>query len=316
MALRRGLRVAAIFSLGASWIVACGSRTELLAPEIPDAALDAKVDVRDAAHDVAEEDVAEEDVAPIPDAFPDVPIVSDCPDAGSTFIYLLGEQNELYSFYPPTLTFASIGTVACSKSASPYSMAVTRSGIAFSVFTDGHLFEVSTANAACKATPFVPGQNGFVTSFGMGFASTADGGESLYVVGTGVTQSSGLATIDTTTFALDVVGDPPLPSRCELTGTGDGRLFAYCVPMFGTGATLAEIDPLTAQVLSTHALAGNANEAFAFAFWGGDFWIFTAPNNVGSTVTEYDPVAQTETDVTTAPLTIVGAGVSTCAPQQ
>lgn len=295
---------------------ACGSRTELLAPELADATTDATADVHDAQHDVIEEDVAEEDVVPIPDAFPDVPVISDCPDAGSTYIYVLGEQNQLYSFYPPTLSFKNIGTVSCSQTATPYSMAVTRSGIAFSVFTDGKLFEISTANAACKPTPFVPAQQGFVESFGMAFSALADGGESLFVAGTGVTQASGLATIDVTSFLLNVVGQfqPPLPSRCELSGTGDGRLFAYCVPMFGSGATIAEVDPQTATVLSTHALNAPANVAFAFAFWGGDFWLFTSPSGP-STVTKYDPVAQTQTDVATAPLTIVGAGVSTCAPQ-
>jgi hypothetical protein len=35
---------------------------------------------------------------------------------------------------------------------------------------------------------------------------------------------------------------------------------------------------------------------------------------VGSTVTEYDSTTQSETDVATAPIAIVGAGVSTCAP--
>lgn len=34
-----------------------------------------------------------------------------------------------------------------------------------------------------------------------------------------------------------------------------------------------------------------------------------------TTVTEYDPVAKTETNVTTLAAEIVGAGVSTCAPQ-
>lgn len=308
------VRVAALSSF-VCWAAACGARTELLAPESADAALDAKPDAHDAQVD-AIEDVVDEDVQPISDAFPDVPVISDCPDAGSTYIYVLGEANELYSFYPPTLSFKSIGKVSCSQTASPYSMAVTRSGIAFSVFTDGHLFEISTANAACKSTPFVSGQQGFTGSFGMGFSEIADGGESLFVAGTGVTQASGLATIDVTSFVLSVVGQfqPPLPSRCELSGTGDGRLFAYCVPMFGSGATIAELDPQTAAVLSSHALTAPANVAFAFAFWGGDFWLFTAPGGL-STVTKYDPIAQTQTDVATAPLTIVGAGVSTCAPQ-
>ena len=54
-------------------------------------------------------------------------------------------------------------------------------------------------------------------------------------------------------------------------------------------------------------------QALAFAFWGGDFWIFTSPGG-STTVTKYDPLTQGETAVTTLGSTIVGAGVSTCAP--
>jgi len=294
-------------TLGACAFVACGSRTGLLAPEPSDAALDVAHDGKhDAAQDAPEEDAPEEDVV-----FPDVPIVSDCPDAGATLVYVLGSANELYSFYPPTLTFKNIGTISCSGSSSPNSMAVTRSGIAFTNFLDGHLYEISTANAACKPTTYVPNQHGWRT-YGMGYAGIADGGESLYVAANGSLQALGLGTIDTSTFTLDVIGQfQPTQFNCELTGTGAGRLFGYCP--FGSGSYLIEIDPATANVLSSHQLAAGSNtHSFAFAFWGGDFWIFTG--NGGSIVTEYDPVTQNESNVATAPIEIVGAGVSTCAP--
>ena len=292
-----------------SWmavVAACGARTGLLAPEPSDAAADAKHD----AHDAAAEDAIEEDVADV--VFPDVPIISDCPDAGATLVYVLGSQNELYSFFPPTLTFKSIGTIACPGPSSPNSMAVTRSGIAFTNFLDGHLFEISTANAACKATTYQPNQKGW-TTYGMGYAGIADGGETLFVAGnTNGGQSLGLGMIDTTAFTLGVVGqfNPHLPN-CELSGTGGGQLFGFCPQ--GTGSLLVEIDPANANVISTHTLnAGTNATSFAFAFWGGDFWIFTGNGN--STVTEYDPVTKKESNVTTAPIEIVGAGVSTCAP--
>ncbi len=149
------------------WIAlaaACGARTGLLAPEIEDASTDAKIDSHPDVHDATSEDATEEDVV-----FPDVPIVSDCPDAGDTLVYVLGSKRELYSFYPPTLTFKSIGTIACPTTANPNSMAVTRSGIAFTGCFSGELFEVSTANAACKATPYDAGQLGWST-YGMGYA--------------------------------------------------------------------------------------------------------------------------------------------------
>ena len=63
--------------------------------------------------------------------------------------------------------------------------------------------------------------------------------------------------------------------------------------------------------LLTIALAA---AAFAFSFWGGDFYIFTSTGS-SSVVTRYDPLAKTSTNVASHPSTIVGAGVSTCAPQ-
>ena len=282
----------------------CGSRTGLLAPEIFDAAPDVKPDVHDSSVDVQEEDAAEEDVV-----FPDVPIISDCPDAGETLVYVLGAKNELYSFYPPTLTFKSIGTIACPGPSSPNSMAVTRSGIAFTNFLDGHLFEVSTANAACKATSYVAKQDG-ITTYGMGYAGLPDGGEELFVSENG--SQPALAYIDTKAFTLNMIAPlAPKPPNCELTGTGAGQLFGFCP--FGTGSYVIEIDPVTAQILSSHQLAaGSSASSFAFAFWGGQFWIFTGNN--GSTVTLFDPQTLKESTATTAPIEIVGAGVSTCAP--
>jgi hypothetical protein len=295
--------------------MACGARSELLAPEETDAAPDAAPDHRDASPDV--HDAAEEDALPPIDAFPDVPVPTDCPDAGATLVYVITEQNELYSFYPPTLAFTKIGTVTCptTNGATPFSMAVNRLGVAYSVFTDGNLFQVSTANAACKATTYTPNQLTWST-FGMGYAGAPDGGDTLYVAeGHYTGNSKGLGTIDTTSFTLSIIGpfSPPL-GQCELTGTGDGRLFAFCISLGQSGSTLAEIDTSNANVIAENSLAvGQPNDAFAYAFWGGDFWIFTAPGGA-TTVTEYDPMTKSESAVATLSSTIVGAGVSTCAP--
>ncbi len=296
-------RIAIAF--GTMLVLACGARTALLVPEPGDASVDAAPDVRDASRDRVM-DAPEEDVE-----FPDVPIISDCPDAGDTLIYLLGSQNELYSFYPPTLKFRSIGTIGCPTGSTPNSMAVTRSGIAFTNFQDGNMFEVSTLNAACKATPYVPNQHGWLT-YGMGYASAPDGGETLYVSGS--TPPAGLASVDTMTFKLGFIASfqPPEQQICELTGTGAGELFGYCPP--GMNSHLIQIDPMTAKVLSSHSFSFGVEAGYAFAFWGGDFWIFHGTNT--STVTKYDPVANMESTATMAPILIVGAGVSTCAPQK
>ena len=250
--------------------------------------------------------------APEPDAGADL-----CDDGGVTFIYVITQENTLWSYYPPAKAFTPIGTIACGDAgATPYSMAVDRGGTAYVVFSDGNLFQVSTADASCHATSFVPGQSGFMT-FGMGFsADMNDPGETLFVAEANFTgPSKGLATIDTKTFVLSFVGPfSPLLGRSELTGTGDGRLFAFSLDNPGPGSHLSQIDKATAQVLSSTPLAvGAVNDGFAYAFWGGSFYIFTSPGGV-STVTKFDPVAQTLQPYDSHPETIVGAGVSTCAP--
>jgi hypothetical protein len=199
--------------------------------------------------------------------------------------------------------------------ASPNSMAVTRSGIAFTNFNDGTLFEVSTLNAACKATTYKPMQLNW-DQFGMGFTAAPDGGETLYISGA-MPMPAGLATVDTTSFIASYVGTymPTQQDLCELTGNGAGELYGYCSINNNSASRLIQIDPMTAKVLSSHPFAFNIGSAYAFAFWGGAFWIFHGDPPF-STVTKYDPVTKTETTAGMAPFLIVGAGVSTCAPMK
>src|SRR5262249_39821542 len=79
--------------------------------------------------------------------------------AGSTFVYLMPSENVLVSFYPPTGTSTTIGTIMCPDPGTdiPFSMAVDRAGIAYVLFESGHLFRVSTRTAVCVPTKFVPG---------------------------------------------------------------------------------------------------------------------------------------------------------------
>jgi hypothetical protein len=321
----RALLFTTAFSANAFAIVACGARSGLDVPPPMaiasdaggplDAPSDAPPDTFDAPPDVPEVLDAPPDVPP--DVPPPPPPL--CSDAGVTFIYVVSQQNGLYSFYPPTGEFTLIGTINCLGAApgtTPYSMAVGRGGTAYVVFTDGHLYKVSTATAQCEATNFVVGQHGFVT-FGMGFSSdTNDPGETLFVAEADFNgPSQGLATIDTTTLQLSFVGPFSTPlGRSELTGTGDGRLFAFSLDNPGPGCHLSQLDKATAAVLSTtHLAVGDVNDAFAYAFWGGSFYFFTAPGGP-TTVTQYNPAANTLIPVAMNPETIVGAGVSTCAP--
>lgn len=323
--LARGARVASLVCASACGsLFACGSRTGLFTDEPFGVVTNGPEDGSardggpDAPGDVALDALPPIDANPRPDADR-----SDCPDADATFIYLVTAEGGLFSFYPPGLTFRSVGTLVCPAPAgtTPFSMAVDRRGVAYVLYTDGRLYRVSTATAACVATTFRVNQQGFQT-FGMGFASEGAGpAERLYVAENNFSGSSrGLGAIDTTTLALSFIGpfNPSIP-RAELTGTGDGRLFAFWPERQGpSGARIAEIDKRTAAVVAQSVVpVGRPNDAFAFAFWGGDFWIFTSEGGgVGTEVSRHRLADGTTTQPTTHPETVVGAGVSTCAPQQ
>jgi len=129
------------------------------------------------------------------------------------------------------------------------------------------------------------------------------------------------------TFELDVVapfsGDTGNPvAQAELTGTGDGRLFGFFAPTNMNNVPpsfIDQIDPRSAKVLSSVLLPDVIEGGgWAFGFWGGDFYTFTAPDNNTTVVTRYKPSDGSVTQVATAPsgVVIVGAGVSTCAPQE
>jgi hypothetical protein len=219
-------------------------------------------------------------------------------------VYVVATDKVLYRFYPQKLEFVRVGTLQCPTSAGTFSMAIDRRGLAWVEYTDGRLFLVDTDNARCVPTAFKHGQTGFET-FGMGYAKNADdpqSGETLYVAG------AGLAALDTKTLELKFLGSLSF-GRTELTARGS-ELFAYSV---GSGV-IAGLDKSNAAVQSIHrttAIDGRAG--FAFAHWGGDFYVFTGRDT--TKVTLYSPTTDTSTIVVeNTGMLIVGAGSSTCAP--
>lgn len=266
------------------------------------------------------------------DAAPTTTGTDDCSEAAK-LVYVVSSAYDLYSFYPATRTFKKVGHLACpdpgqdvaigGKTATPNSMAVDRQGYAWVSYTSGKLFKVSTADASCQSTTFVPGQSG-VFKFGMAFSTNGGAGtksESLYVVGirdtAGGVVGQGLSTIDLSTMKLRTIGDfsGNLAQRgAELTGTGDGKLWGF----FTTSpATLAAIDKATGATSSVQPLTGvETGTAWAFSFWGGDFWFYTAPENQPSSVTQLKTSGGGTLGVAVPNVgfRIVGAGVSTCAP--
>jgi hypothetical protein len=255
------------------------------------------------------------------EAGPDVEVVkTDCTDPDATQIYVITSADELLAFDPHVGSFKLISKISCPNAfgATPFSMAVDRKGTAYSVFQNGSIYKIRTSTGACAETDYEAGQSGFFT-FGMGF-STDEGGpsETLFVASDGMDNTTpSLASIDTKSFVLSPVSalGPPLAGM-ELTGTGDGRLFGFVGDPSGAGTRLVRVDKETAELsLEATFPSLELGGGWAFAFWGGDFWFFTAPAG-GSIVTRYRPETGERSVVAAWPSVIVGAGVSTCAPEQ
>jgi hypothetical protein len=297
--------------------------------DVLDAAAEPDADVIDA---VSEPDADAFDAPEEPDTFIPFDAPDECPDGGATLIYVItSNTNALMSFYPPTGSFTPIGIIQCPDDGgtTPFSMAVSRAGIAYVEYGDGNLFRVSTKTAACQPTPFVVGNGGFPTNFGMGFSADTtdagplgDGGETLYLAGNpgGLgAQPIVLGALDTSTFLVRTIGQvsPPIYAS-ELTGTGAGQLFGFFLstPSTSGGASIGQIDKSSAALIAPVSLPTiDINGGWAFAFWGGDFYTFTAPVGPDTVVQRYRP--SDGSVVTVARLTgqsVVGAGVSTCAP--
>jgi hypothetical protein len=181
------------------------------------------------------------------------------------------------------------------------------------------MFEVSPDAATCTKTAFADGSN--MGRFGSCFAKTPGfQGETLYLLDSQTDPPNGaLVAVDTESFAVTTVGGITIDlGGGELTGTGDGRLFAFTNSFMGSGQSgLAELDPNDGKVLSAKFLDVPipTNGGWAFAFWGGSFYFFTGESPNGSTVARLDADGTlTPNYATLANDGIVGAGVSVCAP--
>ena len=96
---------------------------------------------------------------------------------------------------------------------------------------------------------------------------------------------------------------------------GDGRLFAY-FPAPGRGR-IQELDRATGAAIGAPWVLGGATDdvsAYAFAHWGGTFYVFTTVDGVSSVHAVPMQAGAPARVATDLPMRIVGAGVSTCAP--
>jgi len=248
-------------------------------------------------------------------------------------VYLVDEQYRLLSFNPRDgkNELKLLGNIDCPAGpsfdggkATPFSMSVDRDARAWVLYNSGEIFWVNTKDLSCKASGFMPAQNGFET-FGMGFVTDGLGteAESLFVTGgSHLDPGKGrMAFIDKKSLMLSAVG--PLPTTeygPELTGTGRGELWAYFPGVMES--FVARMDKGTgmpAQKYPLSPLPGSVR-AWAFAHWGGRFYIFVtvfepALGRNNSQVLMFTPDDGMVVKILdNLPYIIVGAGVSTCAP--
>ncbi|MGE0871450.1 MAG: hypothetical protein AB7P03_23010 [Kofleriaceae bacterium] len=240
-----------------------------------------------------------------------------CAD-GSRLIYVLDKANKLSTFDPPTKAFVTLGTLDCDTGfATPFSMGIDRDAIAWVLYNDGRLFRVDPKTLQCTNTNWAKPLG--LTQFGMGFSADVAGGttDSLFVAG-GLTTSSAttstLATVNPSTMATTMVST--LNGWPELTGTGSGELWAFFPDT--ANSRIEQLDKGNGSTMTTFPLAtlNGARQSWAFAFWGGDFWVFLKRDmETESTIYQVDASNGAIQSMTSSDgRSIVGAGVSTCAP--
>ena len=247
-----------------------------------------------------------------------------CTEEGKQ-IFLVTEAKSLLRFEPVTSNIVNIGSLDCAAAfgETPYSMSVDRNSFAWVLYSDGSLWKVSTEDASCLWTPFQPNQLGFEI-FGMGFST--DGAntleETLFIAGGDYWDlqfgDATLGSIDLETLAVSSIAPFSVGSGLpELTGNRSGELWGFFAQT--SPPRIARIDKTSAAQFQAIELSPQlfANvQAWAFAFWGGDFYIFfksdwDAASGVwkiaGGTGSVTEELASTGHVIT-------GAGVSTCAP--
>lgn len=252
--------------------------------------------------------------------------------AESQLIYVVSDTYNLLSFSPTTAKFTQIGKLSCpagkswpargGDTSTPFSMSVDRQARAWVLYDGGEIFWVDTKTAACQPSGFVKGSAGYEL-FGMGFVSDEPGSaaEKLYIFGgkADAIENGNLATIDPKTQTITTIGKLAISGQSpEMTGTGNAKLFGFFPD--GSQSIVAEIDKTTGAFVNTWKtpVAGDV-QAWAFAHWGGRFYIFVTIVeglfDTNSQVLRLDPgTGEVKIITQKLPNIIVGAGVSTCAP--
>ena len=272
----------------------------------------------------------------------DQPPQDQCSDAAK-LVYVVAENGHLLSFNPattpPTLTdLGALNKCPTTSGEQPFSMGVDRNAIAWVLAatsgltqqTGSGLYRVDINNSlACTKSSMSMNQQGF-NLFGMGFVTNAAGStlDTLWVAGgsgPGAGTGAKLGTVDMTTFVVSPKNQ--MSGWPELTGNSKAELWGFFPDT--SPPKIAMIDKSSGAESPSYPLSTleGSPTAWAFAFWGGDFFIFLQ-KDVETETTVYHvsggangtPAGQLVNQWLTSQLpgggsfSIVGAGVSTCAP--
>jgi hypothetical protein len=253
-------------------------------------------------------------------------------------IYVLHSEDPpaVWFYDPPANQFSMIGSLGCPAAfgATANSMAIDRQGNAtFNFYTigpttnTGRMYRAPLTNlGGCQDLGYDAQGSWFL--MGMGYSVNGNGSscDTLFVYNSDqyidypdfTPGGSQLARWDEAAIDKQVIGPTAYPVG-ELTGTGDGRLFAFATVAMNQ-SVLVQLDKSDGSELESTPLQGlDITNAFAFAFWGGDVYFFTetTPGATNSKVTklDYDENEGGGLSVVNqnAGIHIAGAGVSTCA---
>ena len=251
--------------------------------------------------------------------------------ADTKYVYVVDSDNTMYRFDPAINTkaaFSSLGKLACNAgSGTPNSMTVGRDGFAYVAY--GHddfnsadfwgcdgIFKVSIKDGSCVGkTAFKCGSAGF-KKFGMGFSTDTAGGEAVGLYICDNLNAPALGLLDLAAGTAAKKGN--LPGIAEFTGNGKGELWGFFPG--DSPPTISQVNKANGAIL-TSISAGQlppfgSSGAFAFAYWGGAFYIFymTEPTDTSTNVWKLGTDGKLTKYISNTNLRIVGAGVSTCAP--
>jgi hypothetical protein len=249
---------------------------------------------------------------------------SDCNEL-EKLVYVIDDGGALYSFDPQAPAedaFNLIATLSCPSGGEPFSMGVSREGFAYVLFWTGSpmgmcigMNKIEIETGECLGLTSFDCFTGGFGMFGMGYVTDGPdtNAETLYI---GNADSPAIfGTLEPESGEIAELGYM-YSEGPEFTGNSLGELWGFFPE--ANPPRVMNIDkesgfPLE-QYEITEILGGLGPAAWAFAHWGGDFYIFYKDLNEDSTSVYRLADGEVTVHLASIGMTVVGAGVSTCAP--